>query len=43
MELAKRIQAKLTEEKFTVNVTKNEDVDHGAWGGIFSLYDIEEQ
>lgn len=42
IELASKIKKRLEENKIVVKTSKNQEVDHGAWGGLFCLYDIKE-
>ncbi|KAL4441184.1 hypothetical protein ABPG74_002134 [Tetrahymena malaccensis] len=43
LELAKKIHQKLLDNEIQAKTTTSEDIDHGAWGGLFCLYDINEQ
>lgn len=40
--LAEKIKKRLEESKITVR-TKKVEIDHGAWGGLFTVFDINEQ
>jgi len=43
IELALKIKEALELNQIKVNTKKNKQSDHGAWGGLFSMFSIAEQ